>query len=159
MKSTALYAITLFVLSGCTDSGSPADSAPQVSLALAEGRLWADFRTPITPEDDNVRSEFRLLVRNASRTAPLQGLRIPLVEVFLSSGMQRIGAVELYTTWTGYVAPGTTDTVHLIKRTNQGPTLTPIPCDSLITFTIALKQGEDILGTARRDSVLFECYQ
>lgn len=158
---TIIPILLLLLLTGCKDTGQEqtGDQSLNIRFTLVDGRLWADFRTPILPEDDNVRCEFTLVVRNESHTVALDGAEIPNVEVFRAAGMQRIGIVQLYSTWDGNVAAEETDTVHLIKRTMQGPTLVPIPCDSLITYKIALKQQDQVLGIIQRDSVLFECYQ
>jgi hypothetical protein len=157
---TIIPVLLLLLLTGCKDTGQEQtkDQGLNIRFTLVDGRLWADFRTPILPEDDNVRCEFTLVVRNESHTVALDGAQIPNVEVFRATGMQRIGIVQLYSTWDGNLAAGETDTVQLIKRTMQGPTLVPIPCDSLITYKIALMRGSDILGLVRRDSVLFGCY-
>jgi hypothetical protein len=156
---TILLVATFLLLVSCQDSGTNNDPRLDIRFSLVEGRVWADFRNITLPEDDNVRCEFTVVVRNGSQTMTLEEGQISEVEVYRAGTMERIGTVQLYTAWDGHVGAGEEDTVHLIKRTNQGPTLSPIPCDSSIAYKIVLVQHELPLGTIQRNSVLFECYQ
>lgn len=150
---------TLLLLMACKDTGTNQQQNLNIQFTLVSGRIWADFRGPIHPEDDGVRCEFTVVVRNVSQSMALEQASMPEAEVFGARSRQRIGVVQLYSAWDGHVAAGESDTVRLIKRANQGPTLVPIPCDSLVLYKIGLKQQESILGFVQRDSVLFECYQ
>lgn len=149
---------TLLVLSlACSENQAPPIGAPSVQVELVAGRLWADFRTPTTDSEDNVRCMLEISINNLSASTELHNGRIEKVEILSPSP----GRVLLQTSWDGFLAPGGIDTITLTKLPEQGITLDPVPCDELISFRVILTGGDDseVFGEINWDSELFECDQ
>ena len=149
----------IFLFFSCKDKVTQVDDTLNIQFTLVDGMLWADFRYPTIPDDDAVRCEFIVIVKNNSKAIALQNVKIKELNVFYTDSVKEIGIVQLETSWDGYVSAGATDTIHLIKKPRQGPTLIAIPCDSVVTYVITLMQNDKKIGEIKKDSVEFICYQ
>lgn len=160
MRATVFVVMVCVLAGGCKDQGTTVEGSSLVRVEILTALLWADFRTPSLPDEDGVRCEFSVRVYNTSHSVALEEGRIPWVEVFRTGTMERLGAVQLETTWNGHLAPGAIDTVLMRKLPRQGPTLSvPLPCGEFVSLTLRVTEHSQEVSMVRADSLLFECLQ
>lgn len=145
----------------CGESSNCPCSQPEIEPPLSElsitwdhGSISANLMPIVLP--DPVICQAWLILENKSKTEAFSGIQIPTAGVFLAENDSALGTISLETVWSGYLAPGTRDTVLFFKNAGSGESFDP-PCGERVLLDFLIQDADGDTALFRSDALTFTC--
>ena len=129
-------------------------SLDDLQFTFVDGYINANLAPVVPPDPISCKLVFH--VENTSYTETISGLDIKEAEVFLIDTNQKLGDIDLTTTWDGMINPHEQVTVVLEKSVGQIAAFKP-PCGQAVYINVVVRDISDRFTVLKVNSLMFMC--